>query len=548
MNILGKILAYAGVPIFALIILFSASEELDAMSWFIIGFIIILCIIVLIISDFNLDRPTQPIIPEATSYDHLQLRSQPTEKFPSNIEETLTVADEILDYCQQLENNTTFCSELSSSGIEIKDDNGNPFLGEGADVRRLFFIDIAHCCHEMNPSIDLSFCKEIGILYLLSLLHSPEVKRDHSENQLLYLQAMIAENMSRYVQGIADAPIFLETDEADFLVALLLLQYDHDEFGRYLTLLYRFCSLVAKADGQITSRERTFLDHLAQLRGETPSHCGNVTNTKTNSGGFLELEQLVGLDSVKEEVRTMANFIKIQLSRENKGLKKSPISYHCVFTGNPGTGKTTVARIIANIYAEMGVLKKGHLVETDRSGLVAEYVGQTAVKTNKVIDKALDGVLFIDEAYSLATGDQIDYGREAIATLLKRMEDDRDRLVVILAGYGDEMKLFIDSNPGLQSRFSRYIQFPDYSADELYQIFFKLANKYEYDIATDAQSVLMNLFTDAVEHKDKNFGNARMVRNIFEKTLEHQANRLSKISSPTLSQLREITSGDCATI
>ena len=256
--------------------------------------------------------------------------------------------------------------------------------------------------------------------------------------------------------------------------------------------------------------------------------------------GIAELDGLIGLDSVKQEVRTMSNFIKVQLTRQQQGLKATQVSYHCVFTGNPGTGKTTVARILAGIYNELGVLKKGHLVETDRSGLVAEYVGQTAVKTNKVIDSALDGVLFIDEAYSLVTGSGNDYGNEAIATLLKRMEDNRDRLIVILAGYGNEMKQFIDSNPGLQSRFNRYIHFPDYNAGELLQIFARYAQKNDYDISAEAQEKLKSLLEDAVNNKDKNFGNGRFVRNLFEKTLERQANRLSGVERPTLSQLKEI--------
>ena len=228
-----------------------------------------------------------------------------------------------------------------------------------------------------------------------------------------------------------------------------------------------------------------------------------------------ELDALVGLDPVKSDVKMLANFIKIQRKRKASGLKEAPISYHCVFTGNPGTGKTTVARILADVYRSMGVVKKGHLVETDRSGLVGEYVGHTAVKTNKIIDSALDGVLFIDEAYTLVQGGERDYGSEAIATLLKRMEDDRDRLVVILAGYTNEMKKFIDSNPGLQSRFNRYIQFPDYTAEELSRIFLMTAEKSQYVCNSDVVASIRDIMQTAVAAKDKNFGNGRFVRNLF---------------------------------
>ena len=260
--------------------------------------------------------------------------------------------------------------------------------------------------------------------------------------------------------------------------------------------------------------------------------------------GSEELDALIGLTTVKQEVNTLRNYIKIQQEREKNGLKPTQVSYHCVFTGNPGTGKTTVARIVAQIYKELGVLKKGHLIETDRSGLVAEYVGQTAVKTNKIIDKALDGVLFIDEAYSLVNGDESDYGREAIATLLKRMEDNRDRLVVILAGYSDEMKAFIDSNPGLQSRFNRYIHFPDYNEDEMFRIFCLRCEKSDYVITEEAKARLMDLLAQSVANKDKNFGNGRFVRNLFEKTVEHQANRLAKMENLTPEMLSRIEKED----
>ncbi|MBR1717148.1 MAG: DUF4236 domain-containing protein [Paludibacteraceae bacterium] len=268
---------------------------------------------------------------------------------------------------------------------------------------------------------------------------------------------------------------------------------------------------------------------------------GKTTTTKSRTQNpSKELNSLIGLASVKTEVETLTNFIKIQQTRAAKGLKTSAVSYHCVFTGNPGTGKTTVARILAKIYKKLGVVSKGHLVETDRAGLVAEYVGQTAVKTNKIIDSALDGVLFIDEAYSLISGSENDFGKEAIATLLKRMEDNRDRLIVILAGYTKNMKDFIDSNPGLQSRFNRYIEFPDYSADELLQIFEANMKKYEYRFGEGAREYLQQYFENEVAHKDANFGNGRLVRNVFEKSLERQANRLAREVNLTTDRLSQI--------
>ena len=258
---------------------------------------------------------------------------------------------------------------------------------------------------------------------------------------------------------------------------------------------------------------------------------------------MAELNSLIGLERVKQDVDSLRNLIKIQAIRKQQGLPNTSVSYHCVFSGNPGTGKTTVARIVAGIYKELGILKKGHLVEVDRSKLVGEYVGQTAPKTNKVIDEALDGVLFIDEAYSLV-GEGSDYGAEAIATLLKRMEDDRDRLVVILAGYTNEIKEFIDSNPGLQSRFNRYIQFDDYSAEELTEIFKRSLRKSRYKIKRDAFEKMQSVIERAVASRDKNFGNARYVRNLFEKVVQNQANRLAKMESIDNDELSIITCED----
>lgn len=278
----------------------------------------------------------------------------------------------------------------------------------------------------------------------------------------------------------------------------------------------------------------------------TPRQNSNPNNnpTQQNTDSMSELDSLIGLTRVKEEVRSLKNFVEVQQKRERQGLKKASVSYHCVFSGSPGTGKTTVARIVASIYKELGLLKKGHLVEVQRADLVAEYLGQTAPKVNAKIDEALDGILFIDEAYTLAQGKEDSFGQEAIDTLLKRMEDDRDRLVVIVAGYSNEIKTFIDSNPGLQSRFNRYINFDDYSHIELMEILLRNLKKGEYHITEDAHRKAFQVIYREVQKKDAHFGNARFVRNLFEKIIQLQANRLSKVANPTRYQLMEITDDD----
>ena len=271
-----------------------------------------------------------------------------------------------------------------------------------------------------------------------------------------------------------------------------------------------------------------------------------IVNEPLEGDPYQELDDLIGLESVKQEVRSLANFVKLQKQREAQGLKSAKVSYHLVFYGSPGTGKTTVARIVGRIYKDLGVLKKGHTVETDRAGLCGEYVGKTGPKTDTVISKALDGVLFIDEAYSLVPegGAGNDYGQEAISTILKRMEDYRDRLVVIVAGYKDEMQRFIDSNPGLQSRFNRYIDFPDYSSGELTDIFKMYMKKNQYTLAPNAEEYLKEQFEYAVAHKDRNFGNARFARNVFEKSIQQQANRLAGQTNLDKGRLSELTIED----
>lgn len=349
------------------------------------------------------------------------------------------------------------------------------------------------------------------------------------------------------------------------LVVDLLETYDN-RFGTFYTdkakaMFFRFANAIVKADGNVTRQEEAILDEFREILYASMSYSHDGTfdkfanlnpievsaipkqNEKTLDELLEELKLLIGLDNIKKDVSELVNFIRIQQMRQVKGMAGVPISRHLVFLGNPGTGKTTVARLLSQIYRALGIVSKGHLIETDRSGLVAGYLGQTALKVKDVVNQALGGVLFIDEAYALVGGDQ-DYGQEAIDTLIKLMEDNRDDLIVVVAGYTEKMNHFLLSNPGLKSRFNKFFLFDDYSPQQLLLIFELFCKNSGFVLTSDASKKVAAVFQLLYDMRDKTFGNARLARNVFEHALNNQANRIISISHITEDILSTLDASD----
>ncbi|WP_199912753.1 AAA family ATPase [Aquimarina aquimarini] len=455
--------------------------------------------------------------------------------------------DKAVAICKELNGNNEFKKTVTST---IHD---NAQQGVAYKAEHVLLHDIVKIVDDFIKLHTTSNTIETKIKFILVYFYEKLQGKDLSAAYDLpkINQLVVSSQFDKNVSTIRETSFFepAEILKTEFVLPSILSKIGSDQLLPIGAFLHRIASLIVNADGKINEKEKGFLKQTTHRINHPKIFVQKASVNEVPENDTLEivlgeLNELIGLDAIKKNVEDLTNFLKIQKIREEKGLKASNNTLHAVFMGPPGTGKTTVARMLGRMYKHLGYLEKGHLVETDRAGMVAGYVGQTAIKADEIIKSALGGVLFIDEAYSLTSGGLNDFGTEAIEVLLKRMEDHRDNIVVVVAGYPDEMQGFIQTNPGLQSRFNRYFEFDHFTAHALLDIFKLFAKKADFKLTPDAEEKLMEILDRVYEKRHRGFGNARTIRNLFEKIIERQANRIVSITPITEEILMTLTEDD----
>ena len=383
---------------------------------------------------------------------------------------------------------------------------------------------------------NLSEKAQFGLAYYYDAIRNQHFA---NENELENLNKLVATNAFKsHFNKIVQDNILFDLAKSKTYLLNYLKQNKHPKFEEVKQAFNTFLNLVCEFDVQKNKNTNDLLGIDFTIHNATEIENDSLEKV------LEELHELIGLENVKKDVSELVNLLKVQQKRTAQGLKNIEITLHTVFLGPPGTGKTTVARLLGRIFKQLDFLSQGQMIETDREGMVAGYVGQTATKVDAIVTEAKGGVLFIDEAYALSQNVGNDYGAEAVNTLLKRMEDFRDDFAVVVAGYDEPMQVFIDSNPGLRSRFNRYFHFDHFSPDELFAIFEIYCKKSDFILTEEAKEKLKDTFELLYEKRDDSFGNARVIRNVFEKVIQKQANRIVTLKRISKKALRTITEED----
>nr|WP_294781916.1 AAA family ATPase [uncultured Flavobacterium sp.] len=444
---------------------------------------------------------------------------------------------QILEICDVLNQDTTFIQKIN--------EKVDPAFSRGLLLKaEHFFLSDVIDIYERERE-KKSEKQEFVLAYYYDALRNKHFANENSVNELN--QLVFTENFKNHLVKIKkeNKIVFSNSAENQYWLPKIVSENKNRDLEEILSKYQNFIRFTFDKKFENTKDFTAYLGLKLNKTDTDKKEIDNLPENDTLEKVLQELNDLVGLEEVKKDVSELINLLEIQKKRSKQGLKNVEITLHTVFLGPPGTGKTTVARLLSRIFKHLGFLSKGQMYETDREGLIAGYVGQTAPKVDSAVESSLGGVLFIDEAYALtqnAFGN--DYGAEAVNTLLKRMEDHREDLAVVVAGYTEPMKIFIESNPGLRSRFNRYFYFSHFTPAELFQIFESFCSKSDFIVSEDAKEKLIDTFELLDETKNESFGNARVIRNLFEKCVQNQANRIIKLKKVSNKDLKTLTEQD----